>query len=129
MDVIIMRRFSFTRSTLAWEKVGGTCTICGKPTTGIGTNNETGESVIIHRSCVENSPPAGVPFPVRVTTDKNLKNHLGMGNQWIENRPTSKFFEGISGSPTEKTRINFNGHVLYATVERAQRDGLLKEAP
>lgn len=104
-----------------------TCPLCGGPAENVGINNETGKYVYIHRSCLSSqSEFADVPYPVKMVTSKNIRNHTGMGNQWVSRSPSQKFFDGLSGNPRQRERIDFNGHVVYMTIERAKRDGLMK---
>ena len=63
-----------------------------------------------------------LPFPVEITTSSNLRNHLGMNSQWVERTPSPAFFDGLSGRPDGKFRIDFSSHTVYATVERAKKD-------
>lgn len=65
-----------------------------------------------------------LPFPVMVTYSRNLKNAMGMGNQWIERHPSKKFFDGLSGCPHKWQRVDFSSHTVYLTVARAKEEGI-----
>jgi hypothetical protein len=107
-----------------YDEVSRPCVECKKLTQLWGENLK-GETFPVCRAC-QTSLLADVKYSVRITTVQNLKNHFGMGNQWLPSRPGNGFFDGVSGRPDRWERIDFSSHELFATVERAQRDGLIQ---
>jgi len=101
------------------------CTMCRDETNNEAWDNESQTYVHVCKFCSSQAGLANVPYPVRVITSKNLKNELGLGNNYFPKKPTQKFFEGLSGRPDKKERINFAAHEVYMTRERAKAEGLL----
>ena len=125
MRITILKKYRYIRAF-----GGQVCSDCGKkhphPDGDFALCERTsdGEFVAVCKKC-RALPAENLAYPVEIVTDKNLRNHFGMGNQWLPRKPSGKFFDGISGSPRRKERINFSSHILYATIERARRDGLI----
>lgn len=103
----------------------GYCKFCNNKSIRRCQDQATNEYVYVCKACFAlHGYDWDVPFPIRIEFQKNLKNSLGMGNQWIKRSPSREFFNGISSNPMRKERIDFSKHYLYMSLERAKKEGI-----
>jgi|GEM_PF-6874950 len=122
------RVLKYENAGTTWDHSQGNCYRCGKLTCHSAYLSEEGKFDFLCYNCyeAEENVSADVPYPIRVTFSKNLKNELGMGNHYFPAKPSRKFFEGLSQVPHKKERINFRAHEVYLTIERARKEGYIK---
>ena len=119
---IIKKRYSNFGSGL----YKSACSICGGYTSRMLKDITTDDVVYVCMRCPDPQEDIVLPYPVRAETRRNLKNAFGLAQNNYFDKPTltGKFFEGLSGHPARKERVDFSGHVVYMTLERAKLEGI-----